>query len=80
MIMLATWIPFVIPMNWMQGVWYLLLIPLAFGISVIYKAIRVHDLATFWAQVWTMTLQIVLVIAALAILLVLFVRLVLPAI
>ena len=80
MILLATWIPFVMPMNWLQGVWYLLLIPLAFGISVIYKAIRVHDLSTFWAQAWIMMIQIVLGIAALAILLVLFVRLVLPAI
>ena len=76
---LLAWIPFVTPMNWMQSLWYLLLIPLAFGISVAYKAMRVTHLRTYWSQVGVMTVQIVLGIAALGVLLMLFVRYILPA-
>lgn len=75
---LMAWIPFITPLNWMQGVWYLLLIPLAFGISVTYKAIRVTNLRTYWNQVFIMTLQIIFGIAALGILLMIFVRYILP--
>ena len=75
---LLAWIPFLEPMNWLQGVWYVLLIPLAFGIAVSYKAMRVTDLRTYWRQVGVMTSQIVVVITALAVALILFVKLLLP--
>ena len=38
-IMLA-WIPFLEPMNAMQSVWYIFIIPMAFGIAVVYRAMR----------------------------------------
>ena len=75
---LAAWIPFLEPMNWLQSIWYILLIPLAFGLSASYKAMRVTDLRTYWRQVGVMTSQIVVVIAALAVALILFVKLLLP--
>ena len=75
---LLAWIPFLEPMNWLQGVWYVLLIPLAFGIAVSYKAMRVTDLRTYWRQVGVMTSQIVVVITALAVALIIFVKLLLP--
>ena len=79
MMLLADWIPFVSPMNWMQSIWYITLIPLAFGISMIYKAIRVTHLRTYWTQVGMLTIQIVLTIVLLAIALIVFVRFIIPA-
>ena len=79
MMLLADWIPFVSPMNWMQSIWYITLIPLALGISMIYKAIRGTHLRTYWTQVGMLTIQIVLTIVLLAIALILFVRFVIPA-
>lgn len=75
---LASYIPFVHPINLFFTWWYLLLIPLAFGISVIYKAMRVYDLSTFWWQVAVMTVQIVLAMIGLAICLVILVQVVVP--
>ena len=63
------WIPFLEPINWFHRWWYLLLIPLAFGISVIYKALRMPSLDRFWVQVGIMTTQIVLAIVGLGVLL-----------
>ena len=75
---LLAWIPFVTPMNWLQSTWYVLLIPLAFGIAMSYKAMRVASLQNYWKQVGLMTTQVTFGIAALAVLLILFVRLLLP--
>jgi hypothetical protein len=60
------YIPFITPIHALLSWWYLLLIPLAFGISVIYKALRVGDLSRFWPQVFVMTVQIVVGMIALA--------------
>ena len=51
------WIPFLEPINAFQTWWYLLLVPLAFGISVIYKALRLADLFPFWREVTIMTVE-----------------------
>lgn len=73
--MLATfaYIPFVNPINLFHEWWYLLLVPLAFGISVIYKAVRLPALEQYWRQVLVMTLQIVLGMIGLAIVVVVIV-------
>ena len=78
MMLLIAWTPFIGPMNSMQSLWYLFLVPLAFGIAMIYKAIRTTHLRSYWRQVTALTLQIVLAITAMAIALILFVRYVLP--
>ncbi len=75
---LLAWIPFLSPMNWIQSAWYLLLIPLALGVSMIYKAMRVTDIHAYWRQVGVMTLQVVLAITGLAVSLILFVRYIIP--
>ena len=72
------WTPFLEPMNAMQSWWYLLLIPLVFGISVIYRALRVEDYAIYWQSVIIMTVQIVLGIVGIAIALGVFVQWVIP--
>lgn len=72
------YIPFVEPMNALQDWWYLLLLPLAFGISVIYKAMRLPTLAGYWRNVTVMTVQIVLAMVALAVCLAILVQLFVP--
>lgn len=76
--LLAGYVPFVDPINVFHDWWYLLLIPLSFGISVIYRALKMRDLDRFWRAVAMMTVQIVLVMAALAVALVVLVELTIP--
>ena len=76
--LLAGYIPFVDPVNAFHDWWYLLLIPLSFGISVIYRALKMQDLDRFWRAVAMMTVQIVLVMAALAVALMVLVELTIP--
>ena len=52
--------------------------PLAFGISVIYKALRMQSLQGFWRHVTVMTTQIVVAMIALAVALTVFVIFVVP--
>jgi hypothetical protein len=73
---ILAYIPFVEPLNALQDWWYLLLVPLAFGISVIYKATRLATLEQFWHQVVVMTAQIIVAMIGLAICLAIFVQLV----
>ncbi len=75
---LVGYIPFLHPINPLQGFWYLLVLPLSFGISVIYKAMRMPSLEGFWRQVAIMTSQIILSMIALAIGLVILVQVVIP--
>jgi hypothetical protein len=75
---MLSYIPFVYPINAFHAWWYLLLIPLSFGIAVIYKALRVHDLNSFWREVIIMAIQIVLAMIALAIGLVILVQVIVP--
>jgi hypothetical protein len=72
------WTPFLEPMNAMQSWWYLLLIPLAFGIAVIYRALREEDYGIYWQSVIIMTVQIVLGIGGIAIALGVFVQWIIP--
>ncbi len=76
--MVLCYIPFLHPINAFHDWWYVLLIPLAFGISVIYKALRMQVLRGFWHHVAVMTTQIVLAMIAMAIALAVFVQVVIP--
>jgi hypothetical protein len=75
---MIAWIPFLEPMNAMQSLWYLLLIPMAFGIAVVYRSLRERSYTTYWRSVLVMTGQIVVGIIALAITLGFFVQQVIP--
>ena len=65
MITSLAYVPFLEPIRALQESWYLLLVPLAFGISVIYRALKLPTLDQYWRAVGTMTLQILLWMAAL---------------
>ena len=76
--MTLAWTPFLEPMNALQPAWYLLLLPLVFGIAVIYRAIREENYSVYWRSVAIMTGQVVLGIVAIALALGLFVQFVIP--
>lgn len=78
MITQLAYIPFLHPINLFQDWWWLLLAPLAFGISVIYKAVRIELLYQFWRQVIVMTVQIILAMIGLAAALLILVQWILP--
>jgi len=61
---LLAYTPFIDPIN-VHRTWYLLIVPLALGIAMTYKAIRVGDLKHYPKQVLVMTVQIVGVMALL---------------
>lgn len=75
---LLAYVPFVQPLNIFHAWSYVLLVPLAFGISVIYKALRMRRLDGFWRHVLIMTTQIVLAMIALAVGLTIVVEVVVP--
>ena len=77
-LLLAGWVPFIDPISVFHDWWYLLLVPLSFGISVIYRALKMQSLDRLWRAVAMMTVQIVLVMAALAVALVVLVELTIP--
>jgi hypothetical protein len=64
----------------LEQVWYLLLFPIALGIAVAYKAVRVWDMETFWRQALTMAAQIVAGMIALGALTFAFVQYIAPII
>ncbi|MEM9065882.1 MAG: hypothetical protein AAGB51_10380 [Planctomycetota bacterium] len=57
---------------------YVLLIPVAFLVSLTYRAVRSHHTERFWRSVFVMTAQIVLAIVGLTIAAQIFVQIVLP--
>ncbi len=65
--MTLAWRPFLDPLD-LNAYWYFLLIPLALGISIAYKAVRVRNMDRYWANVLTMTAQVVGSIVGLGIL------------
>jgi hypothetical protein len=75
---LLAWTPFLQPAPGVDRWWWLLVAPLAIGLSIAYKAIRVKDLAELPRASLVMTVQIVAGLAALAVALFILVILVLP--
>jgi len=64
---LLAYTPLLDPMPLRGGTWWLTLIPLALGIAVVYKAIKLDDMSRYPRQVAMMTTQIVVVMIALAV-------------
>ena len=62
---LLAWTPFIDPIDGHRH-WYLFLIPLVFFISMVWKAVRLPTLESYWRQVLLMTLQGVAGMIALA--------------
>jgi hypothetical protein len=72
------WRPFLDPID-AHSWWYLLLIPLALGISLAHRAVRLTDMSTYPRAVASLTAQIVVSIAALGIAAYLVIQVLVPA-
>lgn len=59
--------PFLEPLPIRGAAWWLLIIPLALGVSVVYKAVRARTLERYWIGVAAMTTQIIVVMVLLAV-------------
>lgn len=75
---LLAYIPFLNPLNFFHDVWYLLLLPLSFGIAVVYKALRLNRFERFWWEVTVMVMQIILAMIGLAIALAILLQIIIP--
>ncbi len=53
------WRPFLDPLD-LHRQWFLLLVPLAFGIALTYRAVRVNTFERYWLKTVILTIQIVL--------------------
>ena len=60
------WIPILEPMPWAHRIWWLFAIPLALGMTMAWKAVRLPSLEHYWRAVFVMTGQILLTIAGIA--------------
>lgn len=65
--LLLGWRPLLDPLDLNRSAWWLTLIPLAFGVAVVYKAVRMQDLRRYWLNVLLMSGQIVLAMVLLAV-------------
>jgi len=75
---MIAYIPFLDPISAFHEWWFVLLIPLSFGISVIYRALKLPSLEHYWRSVISMTAQIVLFMLGLGIALVIVVVQIIP--
>lgn len=64
--MMLAFVPLLDPLDLHES-WWVTLVPLALGISIAYKAVRMADLARFWRDVALMTVQILLGMVAMAV-------------
>lgn len=77
--MLASWRPFLDPIN-LHDWWYVLLLPLALGISIAYKAVRVRTMEHYWRHVAIMTVHLIAAMILLAIVAYILILIVIPRI
>lgn len=75
---LLAWAPFFQPLNFFFDWGFLLAIPLAFFISVTYKAMRVNHYHRYWRRVTVMTLQILVGMVVLQVGLFVLIEFILP--
>lgn len=76
--MIVAWVPFLEPIPLHGGVWWLLIVPLVYGICVTYKAVRCESMSGFCKQSAGMAMHVLLVMAGLWLALQLLVRFVVP--
>lgn len=69
--------PFLEPID-AHSWWWLMLLPLALGISMVYKAMRIPVMDRYWWQTGKMTAQILSVMILLSIVLLVLVQVILP--
>ena len=77
---MLAWTPFLQPAPGVPNWWWALVLPLAFLMSMTWRAIRETDMSRYWPSVLRMSAQIVLGMVALFVALAVVVRVVVPMI
>lgn len=72
------YIPLLQPCGWFGTHWWVLMVPLVFGIAVAYRATHDATIAGFWRGVTRFTTKSMVAMVILAVMMYLFVYLVLP--
>lgn len=77
MSLVLAWRPFLDPLD-LHNSWWMLLVPLSFGIAVTYRATRVATFERFWVKAFILTAQIVLSMVLLGVASYLFIQFAVP--
>ena len=72
------WIPFLQPAGSLGTLWWLLMIPLIFGISIAYRATHDASIEQFWQRVFLFVMKSTLAMGSLALVMYLSVYWVIP--
>ncbi len=75
---MIAYLPFLQPCGLFHTHWWILMVPLVFGIAIAYRATHDATLAGFWGRTGLFTLKSSAAMAILALLMYLFVYVVLP--
>lgn len=79
---LLAYTPFLDPLPGVPRFWWLLVVPLSFGVAMSWKAVRGPSLSKglgpYWKAVVSMTVQVVLAVAGIAVGLFILVQVLLP--
>ena len=75
---MQSWIPFIGPAPGVARWWWLLVVPMAFLISMAWKAVRQDDLGGYWKAVARMGTQVVLGMIGLFAFMAFFLRVIVP--
>lgn len=75
---LLAWLPFLQPMTALGNAWWLLMVPLVFGVAVVRRAVQDPNMDGYWARVLRLTVKANAVLGSLALAIYLFVYFVIP--
>jgi hypothetical protein len=75
---ILAWIPFLQPMTALGNGWWLLMVPLVFGVAVVHRAVQDASMEGYWGRVLHLTVKANAILGLIALAFFLFVYLVIP--
>lgn len=75
---LVAWVPFLQPITALGNAWWLLMVPLVFGVAVVHRAVQDQSMDGFWGRVIRLTVKANAVLGSLALAIYLFVYFIIP--
>ncbi|MFM1830418.1 MAG: hypothetical protein RLZZ558_758 [Planctomycetota bacterium] len=75
---MAAWTPLLQPLPGAIHWWWIMVVPMVLGVSVVWKAVRLPAMHRYWREVAMMSMQVLLGMVALAAGLMILVRVIVP--
>lgn len=75
---LIAWVPFLQPITALGNAWWLLMVPLVFGVAVVHRAVQDQSMDGYWGRVIRLTVKANAVLGSLALAIYLFVYFIIP--